>query len=147
MQQLVVKDNEIHPAVLPTLFLTESKHDETSQILNTSVSQTRSDLWWLGSKISDLSWMSIWYFDVRRRLKKLFGEMTSCFQAVMFTFLCRSCTRVYRIREQCENSPQHHWHGEIPNKHALMRAQETCTVGDICQRARASDGHQARSSP
>lgn len=47
--------------------------------------------------------------------------MASCFQTVMFK--------------------------EIPNKHALMHAQETYTVGDIRQTARASDGHQAQSSP
>lgn len=104
-------------------------------MLNTSGSQARSYLWWLGSKISHLSWMSLWYFDVQRRLKTLFGEMAACFQAVMFTPLCRNCIRVNATREQCENS--------LPPSLAWRNSQQACTYA--CTRNMHSWWHSSES--
>lgn len=104
-------------------------------MLNTSGSQARSYLWWLGSKISHLSWMSLWYFDVQRRLKTLFGEMAACFQAVMFTPLCRNCMRVNATREQCENS--------LPPSLAWRNSQQACIY--VCTRNMHSWWHSSES--
>lgn len=70
-------------------------------MLNTSGSQARLCLWFLTSKMSDLSWMQVGnYYGVQRRFKKIFETWASYLQAVEWASLTAVPCRQGVVRDE-----------------------------------------------